>query len=125
MSGRRPANADMRMNGAGGRHGVQPGPVDEEQPLAKTALVAAGYRDRSVALAAAHALQTAPGLENARIRQMKSDQYGQCWALLVYFEGDPKRDAAAKALKEVKAPDDTFEEYRKITKDWPGELVVR
>src|SRR5262249_61132245 len=116
--------ADMRMNGNGGRHGVAPGPVDEEQPLAKNALVAAGYRNRAAALAAAHSLQAAPGLENARIRETK-DQYGPVWALLVYFEGSPARDAAAKALKDVKAPDETFEEFRKTFKDWPGETVVR
>jgi hypothetical protein len=121
----RPANADMRMNGAGGRRGIAPGPVDDEQPLAKTALVAAGYRDRSAALAAAHTLQAAPGLEKARIREMAPDQYGPQWALLVYFEGPPARDATAKALKDVKAPDDTFEDYRKTLKDWPPETVVR
>jgi hypothetical protein len=121
----RAANADMHMNGANGRRGVPPGPVDEEQPLAKSALVAAGYRDRSAALAAAHALQAAPGLEKARIREMTPDQYGPRWALLVYFEGKTACDAAAKALKDVKAPDDAFEEYRKTSKDWPGELVVR
>jgi len=121
----RAANADMRMNGGSARRGVAPGPVDEEQPLAKSALVAAGYRDRSAALAAAHALQAEPGLEKARIREMGKDQYGPRWALLVYFEGSPARDATAKALKEVKAPDDAFEEYRKTAKDWPGETVVR
>jgi hypothetical protein len=119
----RAANTDMRMNGGSGRRGVAPGPVDEEQPLAKTALVAAGYRDRTVALAAAHTLQSA-GLERARIREGK-DQYGPYWALLVYFEGGPARDAAAKGLKDVKAPDETFEEFRKTGKDWPSELVVR
>jgi hypothetical protein len=121
----RAAAADMRMNGGSGRRGVAPGPVDEEQPLAKTALLAAAYRDRSAALAAAHSLQAAPGLDKARIREMPKDQYGPIWALLVYFEGSPARDATAKAMKDVKAPDEAFEEYRKITKDWPGELVVR
>lgn len=108
------------------RHGVAPGPIgdsDEMRPLASRYLMTSIYGQKTDAVAAARTLRQA-GIAMAGVQQVehKGTTY---FGLVVYFDGDGKRDEARSALLEVVAPDAVFEHQRKTQKGWPLEMPVR
>jgi hypothetical protein len=107
------------------REPVTPGPIeDDSRALSKRFLVAAAYREKSMATAAARSLRE-QGIGPARALEFAADKDGPVFGLVVYFDNDQDRAPAQAALRQVRAPDDTFDYYRKTQKDWPLERVVR
>jgi hypothetical protein len=107
------------------REPVAPGPIeDDARALSKRFLVAAAYREKAMATAAARSLRE-QGIGPARALEFAADKDGPVFGLVVYIDKDADRAPAQDALRQVRAPDDTFEHYRKTQKDWPLERVIR
>lgn len=104
---------------------VAPGPLgDDGAPMTGICLIAAAYKDKALAMAAARNLRE-QGIGTARAIELAQQQNGDgpLWGLVAYCKTKADELLLRTSLQQARSPDATFDHFRKTQNLWPSKLA--